>query len=590
MVLAYVFLSGNSHQTPGDYKINSSHPAYNRQKVEISAISQEMIPEEQAGFINRLFFSRYYEVVAAQKQRQQLRQDDKIFTNQLQQGFPEQTGLSSRKLSVIDSIMLDAINRGAMPGGQVFIAKNGIIVYEKAFGYHDYTETHPVELTDLYDVASVTKIAATTLAAMKLSQEKKLDLDAPLGKYFTDTLIRYKYLNKDTLINALTYNVSGKTNNQIRELIGKRNYNFINDSVVTVYETILKPIMPESNIFRVPVYRLLTHQSGINPSLPIMPYIMYAETYQKIVQKDQEEPLLASLNRENYSDINDQHTDDLIMPDVKEIDHVHEDIRPFDFSMEEAFNYFFSKTNENGLSSTSITDNMYLKNQFRDSLYQAIKRIHVYNKQDLQYSDINMILLQMVMDSINQTDLDTYTKKEFYERLGMKHTTFNPLNHFPKNKIVPTEEEIYWRGQLIHGTVHDPSAAFMGGIAGNAGLFSTASDLGILGQMLLNGGTYGDEKYLDKEIIELFTANNPDTNRGLGFNKATQGGGYAFTAPESTYGHTGFTGTAMWVDPENEIVYVFLSNRVLPNASNNMLVDLRIREKVHQAVYNAMIP
>jgi CubicO group peptidase (beta-lactamase class C family) len=435
MVLAYVFLSGNSHQTPGDYKINSSHPAYNRQKVEISAISQEMIPEEQAGFINRLFFSRYYEVVAAQKQRQQLRQDDKIFTNQLQQGFPEQTGLSSRKLSVIDSIMLDAINRGAMPGGQVFIAKNGIIVYEKAFGYHDYTETHPVELTDLYDVASVTKIAATTLAAMKLSQEKKLDLDAPLGKYFTDTLIRYKYLNKDTLINALTYNVSGKTNIQIRELIGKRNYNFINDSVVTVYETILKPIMPESNIFRVPVYRLLSHQSGINPSLPIMPYIMYAETYQKIVQKDQEEPLLASLNRENYSDINDQHTDDLIMPDVKEIDHVHEDIRPFDFSMEEAFNYFFSKTNENGLSSTSITDNMYLKNQFRDSLYQAIKRIHVYNKQDLQYSDINMILLQMVMDSINQTDLDTYTKKEFYERLGMKHTTFNPLNHFPKIKL-----------------------------------------------------------------------------------------------------------------------------------------------------------
>jgi beta-N-acetylhexosaminidase len=590
LALAYIFLSGNSYQTVGDYKLNSSRIVFNKQIPEISTISLELIPEEQAGFINRLFFSQYYEMVAAQKQRQQLAQQDNIFTNQLKQGFPEQTGLSSQKLSVIDSIMLDAINRGAMPGGQVFIAKNGIIVYEKAFGYHDYTQTHPVELTDLYDVASVTKIAATTLAAMKLTQEKKLDLDAPLGKYFTDTLIRYKYLKKDTVINALTYNVSGKTNNQIRKLIGKRNYNFINDSVVTVYETILKPIMPESNIFRVPVYRLLTHQSGINPSLPLMPYLMYAETYQKIIGKNQNEYQMASLNRENYSDIYDHQTDDLIMPDVKEIDQVHEDARPFDFSIEEAFSYFFSKTNNNGLASTSITENMYLKNQFKDSLYQAIKRIHVCNKQELQYADINMILLQMVMDSINQTNLDTYTKKEFYEKLGMKHTTFNPLNHFPKENIVPTEEEKYWRGQLIHGTVHDPSAALMGGIAGNAGLFSTASDLGILGQMLLNGGTYGDEQFLDKEIIETFTENNPDTNRGLGFNKATQGGGYAFTAPESTYGHTGFTGTAMWVDPENEIVYVFLSNRVLPNASNNMLLDLRIREKVHQAVYNAMTP
>jgi CubicO group peptidase (beta-lactamase class C family) len=154
--------------------------------------------------------------------------------------------------------------------------------------------------------------------------------------------------------------------------------------------------------------------------------------------------------------------------------------------------------------------------------------------------------------------------------------------------IAPTENDEVWRDQLLQGTVHDPSAALLGGVSGNAGLFSTAADLGILGQMLLNGGHYGGKQYLDTATVRQFTQKQEENHRGLGFDRPSKNGVHAADIHPSSFGHLGFTGSAMWVDPENEIVFVFLSNRVYPNADNNVIATQKIRQKVHQAVYDAI--
>jgi CubicO group peptidase (beta-lactamase class C family) len=498
----------------------------------------------------------------------------------------EDAGLNPFKLLKIDSIIMEAIEKGAMPGGQVFVSKNGIIVYEKAFGYHDYTLTKPVLPDDLYDVSSLTKIAATTLAAMKLTQDSILNLSAPLGNYFRDTTIRYTHVRKDTVVIQKTLQIAGMDEEEIKRRVRGRKITYRSDSAILMNETIRRPHMPESNIFRVPVYRLLAHHSGINPSLPLTPYTAYLDTYQKILKNKQSGNILAAHIREDYEEPG-ENQDEILMKDTREIDFVNETVFPFRFTREEAFNHFYSR-NLTDKSVTPVTDSMFLRNQFMDSLYQAVKRIRVFPMDGYRYACINMILLQMAIDSITQSNLDDFMKQEFYQPLGMHNTTYNPLRFFPRERIAPTENENVWRMQLIHGTVHDPSAALLGGIAGNAGLFSTASDLGILGQMLLNGGEYGEQRYLSSEIIELFTSRQSLNHRGLGFNKPTPGGNHARDIPESAFGHVGFTGTAMWIDPENEIVFVFLSNRIHPSASNNLLQKMKVRERVHQAVYDAI--
>ncbi|TVQ10680.1 MAG: hypothetical protein EA361_13705 [Bacteroidetes bacterium] len=499
----------------------------------------------------------------------------------------EAAGLDSRQLSSIDSIVQDAIDRGAMPGAQVFIARKGRIVYEKAFGHHDYSQQIPVTLTDLYDVASITKIAATTLAAMKLSEEKKLDLDSPLGKYFKDKSIHYTSLKSDTLIRVDTINLRKKTLIQAQLLISLPQSSFLNDSILLVSKTTITRKIPETNIFRVPLRKLLAHQSGITPTLPIIPYLFYAESYQRLLEKDYRLQLMAINKDESYDDIWDVQQG-VILQTQEEIGRVDE-IKPvFTFDRETAFEHFYSRERIPGKAETAITASMYLRTQFADSLYQALKRVKVAKETPTQYTCLNMILLQMAMDSITGIHSDTYLKNEFFTPLGMKNTTYNPLQYFPQNRIIPTEEDRFWRAELIHGTVHDPSAAMLGGVAGNAGLFSTASDLGILGQMLLNGGTYDNRQYLQEETIEYFTQRQPDNHRGLGFDKPTQKGIHATDLHPSSYGHLGYTGGAMWVDPENEIVFIFLSNRIYPSASNNLLSTLKVRQKVHQVVYDAI--
>ncbi|MFW5726093.1 MAG: serine hydrolase domain-containing protein, partial [Bacteroidota bacterium] len=428
----------------------------------------------------------------------------------------------------IDTIVTKGIMEGAMPGAQVFVAKAGVIVYHKAFGYHDETQARPVKTTDLYDIASITKIATTTLAAMRLYNEGQFDLNLPLSNYLKDTILPASYNH--------------------------------------------------FNIFRVTPFELLAHQSGLNPSLSIMPYVDYLDSYQKIAAKS----TLALDRAENYPEEIPQ--DELMLGEVNEVDPIPAFESVYPFSEEEAYHFFYTQS----ARGNKIARNMYLRKEFADSLMRSLKYTQGTGEKNYQYACLNMILMQMLIDSITGSNLDSYAKEKFFEPLGMKRTTYNPSEKFPLAQIVPSNYDSIWRRQLIHGTVHDPSAALMGGIAGNAGLFSTAGDLGILGQMLLNEGVYNGRRYFDREVVQLFTHSNEINHRGLGFDKPFEGGVHARDLSPDAFGHLGYTGTAIWIDPENEIVFVFLSNRTMPDSSNNKLSTMGIRQRVHQIVYEAI--
>jgi beta-N-acetylhexosaminidase len=178
--------------------------------------------------------------------------------------------------------------------------------------------------------------------------------------------------------------------------------------------------------------------------------------------------------------------------------------------------------------------------------------------------------------------------------LGLWRITFNPLNSFPKSEIIPTELDTAFRKQLVHGYVHDPAAAMMGGVAGHAGLFSNAQSLSVIMQLLMNGGVYNGKRYLKKETIELFTGQAfPGTanRRGLLFDRPEMGGKNspaAASASAKTFGHTGFTGTCVWADPDKKLVYIFLSNRVYPSAENNKLAKKNIRTDIMELFYKSI--
>jgi CubicO group peptidase (beta-lactamase class C family) len=179
--------------------------------------------------------------------------------------------------------------------------------------------------------------------------------------------------------------------------------------------------------------------------------------------------------------------------------------------------------------------------------------------------------------------------------MGMLSTGFKPRERFAVSQIVPTETEKHFRQQTTRGDVHDEGASMFGGVAGHAGLFSNAYDLAMLYQMLLNGGTFNGSRYLDKKTIDYFTAyHSKVSRRGLGFDKPekdndTRKEPYPSSlASPATFGHTGFTGTCVWVDPQADLVYIFLSNRVYPTRDNNKLGQMLIRGKIQDAIYRAL--
>jgi beta-glucosidase-like glycosyl hydrolase/CubicO group peptidase (beta-lactamase class C family) len=395
--------------------------------------------------------------------------------------FPEEIGIPSEKLKTIDSIALSGIDKRAYPGCQVVFALDGKIFYNKSFGHPRYEDTVKVTNGDIYDLASVTKVAATTLAIMKLVEEKKISLDEKLGTYLPEL----KGSNKQDLI--------------IRDV--------------------------------------MTHQAGLQAWIPF---------YLKTLHKGQPDPAIY------------QHHPSEKYP-------------------------------------LRVAEELYIRKDYPDLVYRAIMDAPLQPTRDYKYSDMGFYLLRRIIEKETGEPMEETLSASFYRPLGLSTTGYLPRKRFPASRIMPTEYDTIFRKQLIRGDVHDPGAAMLGGVSGHAGLFSDAVDLAVLLQLFLNNGEYGGKQYFLPSTIKEFTRVQFPANgnrRALGFDKPTlnsmSDGPSCKSASPKSFGHSGFTGTYIWADPENRLSYIFLSNRVYPDASNEKIVEMNIRTRIHQAMYDIL--
>ena len=387
--------------------------------------------------------------------------------------IPEAVGIDGKKLiPKIDAIAEEMIDGKAAPGAVVLIVKDNNVIFEKAYGNHYYDVKESVKTNDIFDMASISKIAATTLAVMRLDEQNAVDLNKSIGDYLMDA--------KNT-----------------------------NKAAIKVRDVML-------------------HQAGFIPFIPF------------------------------YRDL----TDD-------------------DFRTEFSADY-----------PVKVSENYYLKKDyFENVMWPLMLNSKVKPPGDYVYSDISMYVMQRIVEAQSGMSLDNYVSEQFYDQLGMYSTGFNPRERFPASRMVPTELDKSFRNSQLIGYVHDQGAAMAGGVAGHAGLFSTANDLAIYGQLLLNKGTYGGEQYFKPETVDKYTSRYSDNSRrGLGFDKGDPDTTKTYPsklAPASVFGHTGYTGTAIWMDPDQKLIYIFLSNRVQPDVSP-YLSKLEIRSRILDAIYEAI--
>ena len=398
----------------------------------------------------------------------------------------EEAPCNSNMLYEIDSIISNAISEEAIPGCQVLISKNGDVFFNKSYGHHTYEKKNKVKNTDLYDIASVTKIACAAPILMQMVDDGSLILDDKLGKY-----LDLDSTNKDPLI--------------IRDI--------------------------------------LAHQSGLNSWIPFYKQTLDTDSVSGLVS------LRDTLYSKQYED---------------------------DFSVK-------------------VAEGIYLDSSYPDSIFQQILSSDLSDKKEYKYSDLGYYLFKELIEDSYDSSLDSIVYKIFLDKLGMFDTRYNPLNSFSKDRVVPTEEDSAFRGQLLEGYVHDMGAAMQGGVGAHAGLFSNANDLAKLMQMYLQNGSYGGEYYLSEETIQEFTrCQFPENNnrRGAAFDKPAlenqEGGPASENASMKGFGHSGFTGTLVWVDPEKEIIYVFLSNRIHPDSKNNKLLEMNIRTDIMEVIFNSI--
>ncbi len=413
---------------------------------------------------------------------------DGIIAKRLLPSIPaSQLGFNEVKLTTsIDSIVNDAIKQKAIPGAVVLVAKDGKIAYEKAFGYLTYDSIEPVYPETIYDLASVTKIMATTLSVMKLYDEGKLDLQKTLGDYL--------------------------------------------------------PRVRGSNKAPLKLWDILLHQAGLKAFIPF---------YRETLDASNGNLPLSALYRSS--------------PD--------------------------------SVYKVPVAANLYIKKDWEDTMMNRILKSELAPPGKYIYSDNDYIFLGKIVEAITHMPLDQYVKRTFYDKLNLATTGFNPAQRFPLDYIAPTEREKEFRAQLIHGYVHDPGAAMFGGVAGHAGLFSNAYEVGVLAQMLMNGGVLNGQNFFSRKTVEYFNQYHSSiSRRGLGFDKPEKDNTtrrqepYPCTyASPQTFGHTGFTGTCFWVDPKYNLIFVFLSNRV-NSADVNKFLRMSVRPKVHDAIYQSLKP
>ncbi|HWZ35747.1 MAG TPA: serine hydrolase [Mucilaginibacter sp.] len=390
----------------------------------------------------------------------------------LEYSVPEAVGIAGSNLTDIDKIAKEAMDAHATPGCVVLVAKDGKVIFNKAYGYHTYSADERDQITDIFDIASMTKISATTMATMQLFDQGKLNLDSTISNYWPVT----KNTNKAGL--------------KLREI--------------------------------------LTHQSGLIPDIP---------TFEKI--------------------------------------------EPTDHSADSSAAYPIKVNNGYFLR----------KNYYVDIMLPAMLGSPLKTRGQYVYSDLSMIFMQQAIENVTKTPLNDYVQQQFYHRLALQTMGFLPLYRFSPDRIVPSEDEEKYRHSELLGYVNDPTAALMGGVAGHAGIFANANDIAILYQMILNKGAYGGDVFFKPETIDLFTGKQSAVSRrGLGFDRWDPIPEHKYpselASPEA-YGHTGFTGTCVWVDPKYNLVYVFLANRCYPKVASQ-LGSLNIRPRIQDVVYKAI--
>ncbi|PXX28391.1 beta-glucosidase-like glycosyl hydrolase [Arenibacter sp. ARW7G5Y1] len=243
--------------------------------------------------------------------------------------------------------------------------------------------------------------------------------------------------------------------------------------------------------------------------------------------------------------------------------------------------------------SLKVADQLYIKDVYKDSIYNRIGRQHLKSNR-YRYSDIAYYVMKKYIEDTYKERLDSLAEDFLYKPIGATHTGFNPLDKFLKGDIVPSEEDNYYRYQTVQGYVHDMGAAMQGGVGGHAGLFSNANDVAKIMQMYLQNGYYGGQQFLEARTVKKFNTCyfcDQNVRRGIGFDKPeVRGGGPACSlVSRKSFGHSGFTGTYTWADPEKDLVYVFLSNRTYPSASNTLLVKSGLRTRIQKAIYEAII-
>ena len=244
-----------------------------------------------------------------------------------------------------------------------------------------------------------------------------------------------------------------------------------------------------------------------------------------------------------------------------------------------------------------VSSNLYMKGKYQQKMFDEIRDSELIPNQEYKYSGLAFYLFPKIIENITGQDYESYLKNTFYFPLGASTVTFNAYKHFQKGNILPTENDQQFRNELLQGFVHDEGAAMMGGVSGNAGLFGTATDLAKIMQMYLQKGKYGGVQFFEENSINEFTRIQYPENenrRGLGFDKPYIDNDQnilkeaypAVSASKNSFGHSGYTGTFCWADPDNELLFIFMSNRVYPSRENTKLFDLNLRPSLHQAIYD----
>jgi beta-glucosidase-like glycosyl hydrolase/CubicO group peptidase (beta-lactamase class C family) len=377
--------------------------------------------------------------------------------------------------ATIDSIARVAIASGATPGCRVVVAHRGKIIHDGCYGTTDGTQ--PVEPGTLYDLASITKIASSTLAMMSLEDRGSWNRKQPVATHL--------------------------------------------------------PQFQSSEIGRKTYEEILSHQAGLPPILPL-------------AQRAESIPgLLAAQSDAEHS--------------------------------------------------WQVARSLYVLPSMRDTILDWIRNLKLEGAGSMKYSDLGYYLIQQTAEKITGKPLDAFVEEWFYAPMGLHSMGYRPLERFEIQQIAPTERETTFRKQLIHGHVHDPGAALMGGVAGHAGLFSDAYDLARLMHMFNRGGCYADAQWISPATLEAWTSpvskDVAKNRKGVGFDRPTPkhiSGPTCSEVSSKSFGHTGFTGTIAWADPEHDLVYIFLSNRVYPTAENKLLLQRNVRTEIQRTIYRSL--